>query len=98
MNVHEAMARWRPGSHDWSWRDEAEDLWHRDRLEMYILLMSMMQEGLRAARKGEEPICLGDDGRVWAGHHRLITAWQADKNMPLPKGVVFGTGGTRSDG
>jgi hypothetical protein len=33
-----------------------------------------LEEHLREVGRIEQPICLGDDGRVWDGHHRVVAA------------------------
>lgn len=62
------------------WRDGDEKGWHEEfcwieanhlpRLDM--LMTSIQETGIR------EPILLGDDGRVWDGHHRLCAASKLD--------------------
>jgi hypothetical protein len=54
------------GSGDWSWRDEYEKL--IDRPVTQQLIESIRSEGIR------EPVLLGNDGRVWDGHHRIVVA------------------------
>lgn len=68
LSPDEIMARWRPGSHDepWSWRDERDWLWKRP--EMDALMSSIQIAGVLV------PVLLGDDGRVWDGHHRIVAA------------------------
>lgn len=93
LSVFQVMCRWRPGSHEWGWEDELRDLRRRDHAAFQALVTSVEAHGLREARDGEEPICLGDDGRVWSGHHRLLAASEVDPRLTLPPGVIFGTGG-----
>ncbi len=81
--VAEVMHRWQPGE-PWSWSDEARDLWTRDLDKMQALEASIRRVGLRPALPDEEPIILGDDGRVWSGHHRLVVAYGIDPLMRLP--------------
>lgn len=54
------------GSGDWSWEEEVKKLANRDRTKQ--LVESIRVEGIR------EPILLGNDGRVWDGHHRITAA------------------------
>lgn len=77
-----------PGSHSppWSWEDEARDLlsmpclcpseppgpWIECDTPGHYQLM--LEEHLRRAGRVDQPICLGDDGRVWDGHHRVVAA------------------------
>lgn len=59
---------YRVGSFEWSWQEEYDDLMSRDATKMAALIDSIRAEGIR------EPILLGDDGRVWDGHHRICAA------------------------
>ncbi len=54
------------GSGEWSWEEEVKKLANRDRTKQ--LVESIHTEGIR------EPILLGNDGRVWDGHHRITVA------------------------
>ncbi|QDK01280.1 ParB-like nuclease domain protein [Microbacterium phage WaterT] len=54
------------GSGDWSWGVEYDKL--IDRPVTQQLLESVQTGGMR------EPILLGNDGRVWDGHHRVVVA------------------------
>lgn len=63
------LKRWRPGSGDWDWPDEWADLAQRDAgMTLAGLIMDIAENGINA------PVLLGDDGRVWGGHHRLMVA------------------------
>lgn len=66
---------WRPGSHgdDWTWIDEYNDLWTRDKERTWALYDAILKKGFRLA-DDTAPIKLGNDGRVWNGHHRLVIA------------------------
>lgn len=91
LTVGEAMRRWRPGSHEWSWRHETADLLHRDTAKMITLLDSIRRFGLMSPWGHEDPIILGDDGRVWSGHHRLVAARIINPDLPLPEGTeIYG--------
>ena len=65
------LDNWRPGSaHEtlvqkWTWKDEFEWIFKEDDYDKYGLLVSISRFGLK------EPILLGDDWRVWDGHHRI---------------------------
>ncbi|HUW00829.1 MAG TPA: hypothetical protein VMW08_00625 [Acidimicrobiales bacterium] len=63
----EIITRWRPGSHPppWDWNDEARDLDSRNELAE---LTATFNPDLC------DPVTLGDDGRVWDGHHRILAA------------------------
>ncbi|WP_217182684.1 ParB N-terminal domain-containing protein [Streptomyces sp. AC495_CC817] len=54
------------GSGDWSWIEEYENLIREP--ETTGLMESIRADGIR------EPVLLGNDGRVWDGHHRIIVA------------------------
>lgn len=62
---------WRPGSHDWTWADEYADL-----------VSDPVTSRIRARVDAEgisfvdhtAPVLLGNDGRVWDGHHRICIA------------------------
>jgi len=82
MAVSMVLLYWRPGSFDRTWEEEFEDLGSRERIGE-MLLRTWDEDGdphdelpLRMLR-GEhcEPITLGWDGRVWAGHHRIWMYW-----------------------
>jgi len=71
MSLTEITTSWRPGSYDWTWREEYEDVMKQDRIR-----------GVRDRVNAEglgfidhiAPILLGNDGRVWDGHHRICLA------------------------
>lgn len=77
MPLAEVMRRWRPGSYDppWDWDDEERELHafvcaccgepghYQRQLEEYIAKHGITQG-----------VCLGTDGRVWDGHHRIVAA------------------------
>ena len=67
------FANYRPGSADWSWLDEKHDLKTRDRVKTDKLRQLILAKGFSFSDESH-PITLGNDGRVWDGHHRLILA------------------------
>lgn len=71
------MASWRPGSYEppWSWNDEIDDLVQRD--EIVPLLADVKEHGF------QEPVLLGNDGRVWDGHHRIIVGNLLQRLIPV---------------
>lgn len=84
ISLDALMVNWRPGSHDtadgpeganlaWTWADEARDLFTRDRDKTLAILDLVVQSG-PGFIDYVSPILLGDDGRVWDGHHRIIIA------------------------
>lgn len=90
MTVQECMHRWRPGSYDWNWTQEADFIMREHPNQFLALAESIEKHGLREAIDKEDPICLGDDGRVWEGHHRLVAASKVDKTLELPSDVIHG--------
>ena len=77
MPLAELLERWLPGSQPqpWTWDDEEQDILARAclccgqpghyqyQLEDYLRVHGLTQG-----------ICLGTDGRVWDGHHRIVGA------------------------
>lgn len=79
MHFEVLTARWRVGSGEWSWAEEARRLTadhHLHRPLMSKLRKSIAVEGIR------EPVLLGNDGRVWDGHHRIVIAGML--GIPIP--------------
>lgn len=54
------------GSGDWTWQEEYDDL--IDEYKQQELIQRIAAEGI------QKPVLLGDDGRVWDGHHRIVAA------------------------
>lgn len=88
ISLSRLLVEFRPGSHgpDWTWEDETADLLSHPCLcpstppnvvvecgtpGHYQL---MLEDHLRERGRVEQPICLGVDGRVWDGHHRVVAA------------------------
>ncbi len=63
------LQNYRPGSFDppWSWVDEKMDLEKRG--ELTVPFGNRYQD--------TAPVVLGNDGRVWDGHHRILAARRA---------------------
>ena len=98
MPLVELMAKWRPGSADatgWTWDDEETDLLAR-RACACCEQTGHYQQGLETdiRRNGIiEPVLLGDDGRVWNGHHRIVAARRLGiVEVPVEYGVTRGEG------
>jgi hypothetical protein len=81
VSLDEVLREYRPGSYDppWSWDDEEENLLSRicvccGKPGHYQLMLEayIRENGVPGA------ICLGTDGRVWDGHHRIIAAKRLD--------------------
>lgn len=79
LPAREVMRRWRPGSYEppWSWADEEADIEARTPGRLEQLRRSLIRNGF------DEPVLLGDDGRVWDGHHRIIAAARAGLDIPV---------------
>jgi hypothetical protein len=58
------------------WDEELQWLWTEHRTELLELMDSVLADGFR------EPIFVGNDGRLWDGHHRLAVALAL--RVPLP--------------
>lgn len=78
MTPTEIMEKYRPGSFDppWNWEDERESLWRGECAHcgaignrQQLIIQKMQTEGWFG-----DPVLLGNDGRVWDGHHRLLAA------------------------
>lgn len=71
MDVRHLIEEYRPGSvldPDWRWPHEMQFLMRRDQLYVALLTEDIKRNGMHT------PILLGDDGRVWDGHHRIAAA------------------------
>ena len=67
MNLRELLDTYTSGD-GCSWTEEFLDLWTREPHYMATLVEDIGVHGIL------KPIHLGDDGRVWDGHHRLAAA------------------------
>ncbi|QDF15364.1 ParB-like nuclease domain protein [Gordonia phage Mollymur] len=70
MDLDYLKSNYIPGSRDedWTWADEAHYLWLTQGEYMLKLLVDIAENGIH------DPICLGPDGRIWDGHHRITIA------------------------
>jgi hypothetical protein len=59
------------------WGEELALLWTALRNEMAALLDSVVADGFR------DPILIGDDGRLWDGHHRLAMELALGISVPV---------------
>ena len=66
VRLDHLLGVYRVGSGDWPWTQEYDNL--IDQPGTQKLLARIKTEGIR------EPILLGNDGRVWDGHHRIVIA------------------------
>ena len=77
MRVEELLATVKDGDeHGWEteFRILRETHGHRNR----ELASSILRTGIR------EPLLIGDDGRLWDGHHRLYAAyWMGYTHVPV---------------
>lgn len=81
MHPRSIMEKWRPGSAEWTWPEEAVDVIGRDPAGFAALLTDIHKNGVL------EPVLLGDDGRVWDGHHRVLAALLAARYVPYKTGT-----------
>lgn len=59
------------------WPYELMWLWTEHRKQLLALMDSVLKDGF------QEPIILGNDGRVWDGHHRLAVALALGMRLPV---------------
>lgn len=73
ITVAHVVDRYIPGSYgpEWTWDDEQRDLYGRE-----PEAMAWFEDKLRLGEFDAftDPILIGDDGRVWDGHHRICAA------------------------
>lgn len=90
MPLAEVLAGWTPGSlaPPWTWDDEERDLhevregccksgrcaWPERHDGLPGAYQRRLEEHLRSLGEVQEPVLLGNDGRVWDGHHRIVAA------------------------
>jgi hypothetical protein len=72
-----------PGSGDWSWDEEERQLLNHECRCQYLTggechirghYQLELEAHLRALGRVEQGVCLGNDGRIWDGHHRIVAA------------------------
>lgn len=80
LNALDIITNFKPGSHDqpWSWMQEFADIYERETNAFLDLVWDIRENGIK------EPILLGDDGRIWDGHHRICAAIYLDWNFLVP--------------
>jgi hypothetical protein len=99
ISVGMIVKKWRPGSHDepWSWLDETVDLIQREGPTFGALINWIREHGVEP--NPEEPVLLGDDWRVWDGHHRICAAALVGEGVLVPvelaPGIVRVAGASR---
>ena len=90
MAVQEILARWRPGSGDWDWPTEWASLARESGDHLVQLMEDIVANGV------QRPVLLGDDGRVWDGHHRLMVASLLGiESLAVEHGTTQGMGAER---
>jgi hypothetical protein len=67
MPLADLLRDYRDGD-EHGWQTEFDWLWSNDGGRMDMLTSSIQRDGIRV------PILLGNDGRVWDGHHRIAAA------------------------
>lgn len=59
------------------WAAELEFLWTEHRQQLLELMDSVLAEGFR------EPVLIGNDRRIWDGHHRIAVALALNIKIPV---------------
>ena len=74
--LKELLTTYLPGHHDaaWSWEDEEQDILMRACLCCGQRGHYQQQLESHVREYGLEGVCLGEDGHLWDGHHRVIAA------------------------
>lgn len=67
MSVADVLAQYEPGD-PWTWAEEFAHIWTNHATYMVGLVANVSVYGIHT------PILLGNDGRLWDGHHRLAIA------------------------
>lgn len=75
VNPRAVMAAYEDGD-GCGWPEEFASLLASDGEHLSALLLDVQENGFR------EPILLGNDGRLWDGHHRLLVALLLGVNVP----------------
>jgi hypothetical protein len=76
MDLAHLLMHWRPGSYDWTWAEEYRDLIYGERRRSTVPVRVLVQAEGFGFQDHIAPILLGNDGRVWDGHHRICLAMQ----------------------
>lgn len=88
ISLADLLAKYVPGSQEqpWTWDDEAAALHAFPGLcglqcpdtcppdAHPGIYQKDLEDHLRRRGRIEQPVCLGADGRVWDGHHRIVAA------------------------
>lgn len=76
MSAVAVIRQYRDGD-DRGWPEELRYLWTERRPHMLVLLDDVAVSGFY------EPVVLGNDGRVWDGHHRIGVALALQLSLPV---------------
>lgn len=68
LTIPEFMYKVRPGSGDWTWEQEVEKLLTD---EAHVIRVNQIEESMEIHGQ-REPVLIGNDGRLWDGHHRTV--------------------------
>lgn len=68
MQIDELMTLYKDGG-ELGWEYEFNWMRSEHSAKVSELTLSVLQNGIR------EPLLIGDDGRLWDGHHRLYVAY-----------------------
>lgn len=77
VSVEALTEIYKPGSGCWSWDEEMSDLLDWDREKMIELKRDILKHGIL------EPVTLGNEGRIWDGHHRICIARELGIKVPI---------------
>lgn len=91
-------ARWAPGSTapPWTWEDERRDVlsrtgccrsgqcaWPHRHGSQPGVYQRELEAWIEAEGMPDTPLCLGSDGRVWDGNHRMVAALRFGLDVPV---------------
>lgn len=73
ISLSNILVFFKPGSHgpEWTWLDEYADLIYKPETDAIRKLV--LEQGI-GFNDDQAPIMLGNDTRVWDGHHRIVIA------------------------
>lgn len=79
------LREYRPGScgDDWTWQDECDRLWSEP---VHVTICDRLATSMQSEGQWD-PVCLGNDGRVWDGHHRIVVAMTLGIDKVLVEGA-----------
>lgn len=87
ISLDELLSTYCPGSNDWTWDDEAAyllsfgcgchnapDYAGPTPCPIAGHYQLNLEAHLRTVGRITQGVCLGNDGRIWDGHHRIVAA------------------------